>query len=488
MILIAVGGVVLALSALPSYRLASLWRVAAALVALGLVLEVLLSSCPVVDGRRRPLDDRRHGEPAPAALGSDRRWSAWRRRCGGSSASRSSASLRPDCPSSAGSCSPLAAVLWGGKVATDAATDAGLFRRRRCGWWSTVGFVVVYLFVGRSAILDPPHLPQAPAAHVRPRPATPTGAHSPPATTAADVGPAADDGPGAGDLLRPAAHRDRPRRATGGDVHDLAARGPHRRRRRADRSLPRRAARDPRRRAVVASWIGDERRRVRLGDGPAEQGIDQRPDGSAQHRSRHLAAQPAARRRPRRRRSQRCASATCSRRSSAGTTRRDRYVFVADGGHWENLGLVELLRRRCGDDPVHRRQRRHVGAFTTLRQAVELAGLELPDVVADIDLDRARSDQPPTAGVARRVVATLTVTYRGTGDEHVRPGAIHYAKAQLARTSTSPCAGSPRPTAASRTTRPATSSSPTSSSLRLVAAAVGARPGADSPRSSTPDH
>jgi hypothetical protein len=64
----------------------------------------------------------------------------------------------------------------------------------------------------------------------------------------------------------------------------------------------------------------------------------------------------------------------------------DRYVFVADGGHWDNLGLVELLRRRCktiicldasGDEP---------GKFTTLHQAVELAGFELPTVVASIDL------------------------------------------------------------------------------------------------------
>jgi len=25
----------------------------------------------------------------------------------------------------------------------------------------------------------------------------------------------------------------------------------------------------------------------------------------------------------------------------------DRYIYVSDGGHWENLGLTELLRRRC---------------------------------------------------------------------------------------------------------------------------------------------
>jgi len=57
--------------------------------------------------------------------------------------------------------------------------------------------------------------------------------------------------------------------------------------------------------------------------------------------------------------------------------KKDPYVYVTDGGHWENLGLVELLRKRCklivcidasGDPP---------GDFKTLRTAIELANLEL---------------------------------------------------------------------------------------------------------------
>jgi hypothetical protein len=55
----------------------------------------------------------------------------------------------------------------------------------------------------------------------------------------------------------------------------------------------------------------------------------------------------------------------------------DRFVYVSDGGHWENLGVVELLRRGCttiicldaaGDPP---------GQFHTLAGAVELARAEL---------------------------------------------------------------------------------------------------------------
>ena len=65
----------------------------------------------------------------------------------------------------------------------------------------------------------------------------------------------------------------------------------------------------------------------------------------------------------------------------------DRFVFVADGGHWDNLGLVELLRRRCATIVCIDASGDSVGGFSTLHQAVELASLELPEIVADINLD-----------------------------------------------------------------------------------------------------
>src|SRR6478735_918938 len=54
-------------------------------------------------------------------------------------------------------------------------------------------------------------------------------------------------------------------------------------------------------------------------------------------------------------------------------------LFITDGGHWDNLGLVELLRRRCDEiycidasaDPPH--------SFDALRQAIALASLELEE-------------------------------------------------------------------------------------------------------------
>jgi hypothetical protein len=117
----------------------------------------------------------------------------------------------------------------------------------------------------------------------------------------------------------------------------------------------------------------------------------------------------------------------------------DRYVFVADGGHWDNLGLVELLRRRCsliicldasGDD---------VGRFTTLHQAIELAGLELPEIVASIDTTTLSDLIGVDGALPKCSVTALQVHYTaprveaGTGAAEAGPtGTILYAKAQLA--------------------------------------------------------
>jgi hypothetical protein len=111
----------------------------------------------------------------------------------------------------------------------------------------------------------------------------------------------------------------------------------------------------------------------------------------------------------------------------------DRYVFVADGGHCENLGLVELLRRRTRTIVCLDASGDTAGAFTTLRQAVELAGLELPDVVAGIDLTGLDTITAGPSALPGGLVASLAVTYRGAGEESYT-GTIYYAKAQVAST------------------------------------------------------
>jgi hypothetical protein len=117
----------------------------------------------------------------------------------------------------------------------------------------------------------------------------------------------------------------------------------------------------------------------------------------------------------------------------------DRFVFVADGGHWDNLGLVELLRRRCATIVCIDASGDDVGRFTALHQAVELAGLELPEIVATIDLDDLKGLVGVEGALPKCSVTGLRVQYTSpkrdsaTGAAEPGPvGMIWYAKAQLA--------------------------------------------------------
>jgi hypothetical protein len=75
---------------------------------------------------------------------------------------------------------------------------------------------------------------------------------------------------------------------------------------------------------------------------------------------------------------------------------RDPFVYVADGGHRDNLGLVELLRERpdvvyCLDASGDRR-----GTFQTLHEAIELSRMELDiDVVIDLSALEPTNTMPP---------------------------------------------------------------------------------------------
>jgi hypothetical protein len=74
----------------------------------------------------------------------------------------------------------------------------------------------------------------------------------------------------------------------------------------------------------------------------------------------------------------------------------DRFLYITDGGHYDNLGLVELLRRGCnrvyvidasGDEP---------GVFTTFGQAMALARAEL-GVHFEVDLHELRGQDDDIA-------------------------------------------------------------------------------------------
>jgi hypothetical protein len=111
----------------------------------------------------------------------------------------------------------------------------------------------------------------------------------------------------------------------------------------------------------------------------------------------------------------------------------DDYIFVADGGHWDNLGLVELLRRKCptivcfdasGDTP---------GSFTTLSEAINLALVEL-DCIHSFDLsgidtanDGTHNQLPATS------VIEIPFWFNDEEGNKGKTGRIIYANLRLAR-------------------------------------------------------
>jgi len=117
----------------------------------------------------------------------------------------------------------------------------------------------------------------------------------------------------------------------------------------------------------------------------------------------------------------------------------DPHVYVTDGGHWDNLGLVELLRRRCativcidtsGDPP---------GTFSTLRQALDLA---LVECRARVDLDTG--DHPLEALRAPEGIRPATasavgrIDYLDAAGHTVGHGTLLFVKAQVSADLTSP--------------------------------------------------
>ena len=421
--------IVLGVSALPSWRVATWWRLAAALGAIGLVLEVFLVVIPV----------------AMVAIGN---WMS-----GGADAARASwvgfaafagvvgtiwrlvsrpivGHFQSRLPELGGVLLVIAAVVWGGKVATDAALDSGAFRSPASWAIVTAAFVLVYAFLGISQF----SIHRIYRKRLR-----------------RTFGLARDE---SGAVYAPGEDEQLTWSELGDDDPELVLCCAQERTGIAPGGLP-------------AETFTISRREIRIGDDviPTDRYLAVLPGDLAVERcvSSWIATSGAA-------------FASAMGRLSKGSTNAlmaatnidlgiwlpnprvvtdpntrfprvrlgyllkeilgwydpaDRYVFVADGGHWENLGLVELLRRRCRTILCLDASGDSVGAFTTLRQAVELAGLELPDVVKDIDLTGLDKISGGSAAMPGGLVATLAVTYHGTGEETFT-GAIYYAKAQVA--------------------------------------------------------
>ena len=105
----------------------------------------------------------------------------------------------------------------------------------------------------------------------------------------------------------------------------------------------------------------------------------------------------------------------------------DAFVYVTDGGHRDNLGVVEQLRERPSRMVVLDASGDRRGGFGTMRQAIALADVELG---VQIDLDWAPLAWPEH-DVPRDCVTTGTARFRDASG-HVTQ--IVYAKAQVSDT------------------------------------------------------
>ena len=105
-----------------------------------------------------------------------------------------------------------------------------------------------------------------------------------------------------------------------------------------------------------------------------------------------------------------------------------RAIYLSDGGHFDNLGLYEMLRRRCtaivvvdaGHDPAC--------SFTDLGNAVRKAAVDL-GVVVDIEAPRiaSRGGRQGTGGPPLQGFAVGTITYPAA-EGRPRTGRLLYLK------------------------------------------------------------
>jgi hypothetical protein len=106
------------------------------------------------------------------------------------------------------------------------------------------------------------------------------------------------------------------------------------------------------------------------------------------------------------------------------TTDRSRYVFLSDGGHFENLAAYEAIARRCryvivsdaGADPTY--------CFDDLANAIRLARI---DFGVEIDFAPLRIG-PPNSGTSRWAVATIRYS---AVDPRAEDGVLLYLKPAL---------------------------------------------------------
>src|SRR5262249_26015130 len=109
------------------------------------------------------------------------------------------------------------------------------------------------------------------------------------------------------------------------------------------------------------------------------------------------------------------------------TDEEGRYVYLSDGGHFENLGVYELVRRRCryivvcdsGQDAAH--------AFEDLGNMIRKVRIDF-GIRIEIDLEPLHLD--PASGHCRWHCAIGRIRYDDV-DRIATPGTLVYVKSCL---------------------------------------------------------
>jgi len=112
-------------------------------------------------------------------------------------------------------------------------------------------------------------------------------------------------------------------------------------------------------------------------------------------------------------------------REALGRTKSShRFIYLTDGGHWENLGLVELLRRRCTHVLCFDASSDQAGGGLDIGRAIALARSEL-----GIEIDMDPRPAMPVKGFSADVAVRGSVRYPAP-EQSAR---LVYAKAVLTK-------------------------------------------------------
>ena len=111
----------------------------------------------------------------------------------------------------------------------------------------------------------------------------------------------------------------------------------------------------------------------------------------------------------------------------AGTDDEAAYVYLSDGGHFENMGLYELVKRRCGLIIVCDAEADDCYGFTGLGNAIRKCRIDLG---IDIQLNISDIVPPKLGKPSKKHCAIGTIHYEAV-DKSAPTGTIIYFKASL---------------------------------------------------------